>query len=229
MKSSILRFGSMTILASLALVCLAQVMSVALANGNSSQESLTPFEPPFLLTGPGFLPSGPRAQDDGGPPALPGLRRSGRAAARGRSALSNADASSIFLEAPTYNSGGEYAYSIAVADVNGDGHPDLLVANECVSSGNCANGGVGVLLGNGDGTCQAPVSYSNGGAYAESSAVADVNGDGHPDLLVANQCVSSGNCSNGGVGVLLGNGDGTFQAAVSYNSGGYAALSIAVA
>ena len=35
------------------------------------------------------------------------------------------DASSIFPETPTYNSGGEYAYSVA-ADVNGDGHPDLL-------------------------------------------------------------------------------------------------------
>ncbi|MFZ1918888.1 MAG: FG-GAP-like repeat-containing protein [Terriglobales bacterium] len=123
-----------------------------------------------------------------------------------------ANASSIFREAPTYNSGGyeEYDTAVALADVNGDGHPDLLVVNYCASTTNCSNSTVGVLLGNGDGTFQAAVTYNSGGFYAYSVAVADVNGDGYPDLLVAN---------NGAVGVLLGNGDGTFQAAVSYNSG----------
>jgi hypothetical protein len=56
------------------------------------------------------------------------------------------------------------------------------------------------------------VPYGSGGPYASSVAVADVNGDGKPDLLVGNYL---------GVGVLLGNGDGTFQAAVTYDSGGY--------
>jgi len=40
------------------------------------------------------------------------------------------------------------------------------------------------------------------GALAESLAVADINGDGNPDLLVADY--------SGGADVLLGNGDGTF-------------------
>ena len=53
------------------------------------------------------------------------------------------------------------------------------------------NGGVGVLLGNGDGTFQSAVSYNSGGYYAISIAVADVNGDGKPDLLVATVCSSS--------------------------------------
>ena len=49
---------------------------------------------------------------------------------------------------------------------------------------------VGVLLGNGDGTFQTAVTYGSGGYYAYSVAVADVNGDGKPDLLVANYCAN---------------------------------------
>jgi hypothetical protein len=39
------------------------------------------------------------------------------------------DASPYFLEAPEYSTGGQYAESVAVADLNGDGIPDLVVAN----------------------------------------------------------------------------------------------------
>lgn len=56
------------------------------------------------------------------------------------------------------------------------------------------------------------VSYHAGGMFASYLAIADLNGDGHPDLVVINGGSNS-------VGVLLGNGDGTFQAAVTYNSG----------
>ena len=92
-----------------------------------------------------------------------------------------------FANAVGYGSGGNWADSVAVADVNGDGKPDLVVANYC-ASGSCANGTVGVLLGNGDGTFQSAVTYGSGGTDAYSVAVADVNGDGKPDLLVANRC-----------------------------------------
>jgi hypothetical protein len=145
--------------------------------------------------------------------------------------LGNGDGT--FQSAATYATGGAYPYSVAVADVNGDGKPDLVVANQCANnSGNCGNGDngiVGVLLGNGDGTFQTAVAYSSGGYGALSVAVADVNGDGKPDLVVANQCADSTCATNGTVAVLLGNGDGTFQTAVAYSSGGYGALSVAVA
>jgi hypothetical protein len=130
-----------------------------------------------------------------------------------------------------YGSGGDAA-SVAVADANGDGKPDLLVANAngCYADGEiCPYGSVSVLLGNGDGTFQNAVTYDSGGYDAESVAVADVNGDGVPDLIVANECGASEFCYAGAVGILLGNGDGTFQTAVSYLSGGYAAVSVAVA
>ena len=119
-----------------------------------------------------------------------------------------------FCKSCSYGSGGYTSLSVALADVNGDGKPDLIVANICVSSGSCGNGTVSVLLGNGDGTFKTAVSYSSGGYYASAVAVADVNGDGIPDLLVANQCASTCSGSSpvvGSVGVLLGNGDGTFH------------------
>jgi len=139
--------------------------------------------------------------------------------------LGNGDGT--FQPVVNYGSGGQYAYSVAVADVNGDGKPDLLVVNQCVTSSSCANGVVGVLLGNGDGTFRTAVSYGSGGQYPDSIAVADVNGDGKPDLLVANYYTGNSN-SNGSLGVLLGKGDGTFQPVVSYGSGGVGDNSVAV-
>jgi hypothetical protein len=120
-----------------------------------------------------------------------------------------------FLPAVPYDSGSPGAASVVVADVNGDGKPDLIVANNwnCPEANCATNGTVGILLGNGDGTFRPAVTYSSGGGFAVSVAVADLNGDGKPDLVVAN--------ANGtNVGVLLGNGDGTFQPAVTYGLSG---------
>jgi hypothetical protein len=149
-----------------------------------------------------------------------------------KNASPSASGTVLFLPAVTYGAGGTFAESVAVADVNGDGKPDLVVAN-CVPSGfsTCAGKGVvGVLLGNGDGTFQPVVTHDSGGFGANSVAVADLNGDGSPDLVVANECGSNMNCpGNGWVTVLLGNGDGTFESAVGYGSGGFVASSVAVA
>jgi len=120
-----------------------------------------------------------------------------------------------------YDSGGEYGFSLAVADVNGDGKPDVAVANQCTSGG-CSQGHgvVGVLLGNGSLTLQPVVDYSSGN-HTLDVAIADVNGDGKPDLLETDL--------GSGVGVLLGNGDGTFQQRVGYDTGGYTSKFLVVA
>ena len=128
--------------------------------------------------------------------------------------------------AQSYASGGVYAFSVAVADFNGDGKSDVVVANECQTSA-CGGGSVGVLLGNGDGTFQPAQSYASGGSATFSVAVGDFNGDGKPDVALANLCQTSA-CSSGGISVLLGNGDGTFQPPQSYASGGQDAYSVAV-
>ncbi|HTX36596.1 MAG TPA: FG-GAP-like repeat-containing protein, partial [Bryobacteraceae bacterium] len=103
-----------------------------------------------------------------------------------------------------YNVGTDVS-SITIADVNRDGKPDVVVTAFDYPSSNY----VSVLLGNGDGTLQAPQNFSVG-LYPESVAIGDFNGDGKPDLAVA---------ADDALYLLLGNGDGTFQAPVSLLAG----------
>jgi hypothetical protein len=119
-------------------------------------------------------------------------------------------------------------YSIAVADVNGDGHPDVVVGYYCCWK-LTHDAAVGVLLGNGDGTFRPAVKYDSAGRQSFWVSVGDLNGDGKPDVVIANQCVSTG-CSagHGVVAVLLGNGDGTFQKALTY-AGGNHTFSVTIA
>jgi hypothetical protein len=80
---------------------------------------------------------------------------------------------------------------VALGDLNDDGKLDMVVANGCVSGSQCGSmtaGSLDVLLGNGDGTFQAPVSYFTGSSHVSFATIADVNNDGKPDLLVGGSC-----------------------------------------
>ncbi|MBW2274366.1 MAG: VCBS repeat-containing protein [Deltaproteobacteria bacterium] len=66
-----------------------------------------------------------------------------------------------------------------MADLDGDTVPDVVTANP-------VGDGVSVLLGNGDGSFQAPLSFATGGYSPVFVAVADLDGDTFPDLVTAN-------------------------------------------
>jgi hypothetical protein len=135
-----------------------------------------------------------------------------------------------FQAAQTYDVGGVSGGSIIVADVNGDGIPDVIAANNCAQGGYCNVTNVAVSLGNGDGTFQAPKKYAPGGWMANQVLVADVNRDGVLDLVAANICESSTVCDGSEVGVLFGKGDGTFAlSGIRYKPGSSYAASISIA
>src|SRR5262249_49528435 len=73
---------------------------------------------------------------------------------------------------------------VAVGDFNQDGILDLVVANNG-SYPFYTDGDVSVLLGNGDGSFQAPLSY-HAGESPYAVVVDDFNGDGFPDVATAN-------------------------------------------
>ena len=106
------------------------------------------------------------------------------------------------LSAPENVPASSYALFIRAADMNGDGHSDLVVGSQ--------NGVTTILLGNGDGTFQSPLSTTQQSDYAED--VGDFNGDGHLDIVAAGEANTL---------LYLGNGDGTVQEAQSFANNGF--------
>jgi len=115
------------------------------------------------------------------------------------------------LQAAPLSRAGSIPGSFAVGDFNGDGIMDIVTASPLSSVAGGIGSGV-LILGNGDGTFQAPKIWTTSGV--SSVALGDVNGDGKLDLVETNATPGNGN-----VAVLLGKGDGTFQTAVTYSAG----------
>ena len=100
---------------------------------------------------------------------------------------------------------GDNPWSVAAADLNGDGFIDLVVGNATAASPNT----LVVLMNNGEGTFQQASTYQLGQEVV-GLAVADVNHDSKPDLVAAA-------ADDEAVSVLIGNGDGTFATPVFYS------------
>ena len=119
--------------------------------------------------------------------------------------LGNGDGS--FAAASSLSVGTEPG-SIALGDLNGDGVLDIVTANYVSAT-------TSVLLGNGNGSFAAAVNYAvdPGGSFGpQSISLGDLNGDDILDIVTAN-----GKDDN--ASVLLGNGDGSFAAAVNFGTG----------
>ncbi|MBW7475566.1 cadherin-like beta sandwich domain-containing protein [Paenibacillus oenotherae] len=112
---------------------------------------------------------------------------------------------------------GDAPYKVVTGDFNGDGRMDVVVSN-------FGSDNVSVLLGDGLGALAVAVNYAVEEAPLKA-AVGDVNGDGYLDLAVA----SSRNLQVGALSILTGKGDGTFNSAVHYGSGGNDTRSVVLA
>jgi hypothetical protein len=94
---------------------------------------------------------------------------------------------------------------VAVGDFNRDGRADLAVPN---AGPNGTGAYLSILLSNGDGTFQSPLNYP-AGSSPWSVAAGDFNGDGIPDLAVANNGPNT-------VSVLLDAADWSLPQATSF-------------
>jgi flagellin-like hook-associated protein FlgL len=95
-----------------------------------------------------------------------------------------------------------------LADVNGDGRPDIVQSNSYEGAG----GTVSVLLNQGNGTFGASTDYTVGSGPQSAATLADLNGDGRPDIVQSNWLSNT-------VSVLLNQGNGTFGASTDYTVG----------
>ena len=117
-----------------------------------------------------------------------------------------------FVAGETYAVGYD-PWFVTTGDFNGDGRTDLVVVSTLDENSQVAMmGQLSILLGNGDGTFQSPITVAAGYSPA-TVAVADFNLDGIADLVFTENGSSE-------VAVLLGNGDGTFRTAASYSQPG---------
>src|SRR6266851_8859496 len=114
---------------------------------------------------------------------------------------------------------GRRPQSVTMGDFNGDGVPDLAVAND-------GSNNLSVLLGNGDGTFQTGRNFA-AGSHPGSVAAGDFNGDGVLDLVVANKG-SPPYFLDGSIYILIGTGSGDFTSAQTIAAGDTPA-SVAVA
>ena len=123
--------------------------------------------------------------------------------------------SARFHEAP----GSPYAcppnpFAHALADVNGDGKPDVVVAHYSGHATDPSKDAVSVLLNvaGKDGRRLGQATRYDAGHLPIAVAVGDINGDKHPDIAVADM-------GGGGVTVLLGDGHGAFRTAGFWATG----------
>jgi len=133
----------------------------------------------------------------------------------------SASAAVTFAPPAEYPAGGGDVQSMGVADFDGDGTPDVAVANEYAGIGGTDPGAYSILLGNADGTLDAPLSADLGEIFNSEMGVGDFNDDDRPDLVAGDSATDS-------LAATPNTGGGTFGPAVSSPFTGSGAEGMAV-
>lgn len=123
--------------------------------------------------------------------------------------VARADPPTISFASPTTFPAGDFAKFVTIGDFNGDGKPDLAVAN-------IGAGTVSILLGTGTGTFGKKTDFATGPGPS-SLAAGDFNRDGKLDLRDGKLDLAVANAGGPGtVSILLGDGAGSFGAPTAF-------------
>ncbi len=111
---------------------------------------------------------------------------------------------------------GDHSAALSIGDVNGDGHPDLVL-----STGRHWESPIHLYLGNGTGAFQPAGDIGSGGYASYGVPLIDLNGDGILDLAV-------GTDAGGPKPIFFGDGKGRFNPAGSFGESTMPSRNIAV-
>jgi hypothetical protein len=192
----------------------AQVAVAGDFNGDGNLDVVLPYSVPFPSEGSGLIFLAGKGNGTFGSPVLFSQQNSSITAPLLVADLNNDKKLDLVWNNAVYLGNGDGTFQqsplgitgslLAIADLNGDGIPDLVM-------GSSGPGSAGVYAGNGNGTFQPSpfytVSLPNQSVVPEATAsIGDVNGDGHPNIVLQNFTTEGNNI----VTVLLGDGAGHF-------------------